>query len=181
MQKFGLVLLFIIPTLSFADTVHFASANITSQDSIMGYGVGYTGVIKGKYAVALGYSSASKDDRSVTEVAGGFNYGFQSFDTGTVYLGLGIADIDAPATTIRASTYDTTLDSSGVSGYATIGYAKLSGEGLDYNFSLTAMDGETSVGASARGAIDDSDWGWQLGIASDGDDAAVSAGVSLVF
>ena len=66
-------------------------------------------------------------------------------------------------------------------GLARLGYAKLSGEGLDYDLSLVTMDGESHVNAVMRGAIDNSDWGWSFGVSSNGDEAAVSAGVSLTF
>jgi len=179
MQKYGIALLLTIPVFSFAETVHYASASITSQDSTMGYGIGYTAVINGKYAVGLSHSDTTKDDISAT--VGGLRYGFQSFETGTVYFGLGIADVSGASETVSAGLYDIEVDSSDTSGYAEIGYAKLSGEGMDYSFSLVTMDGETSVSASMRQPIEGSDWGWQLGLATDGNEAAVSAGVSLTF
>ena len=179
MQKYGLALLLTIPVVSLAETVHYASAHITSQDSIMGYAVEYTGVIDGKYAIGFSHSEATKNDIGVT--SGGLRFGLESFDSGTVFLGLGIADISGSSTKVSTKIYDIEVDSSGTSGYAEIGYAKLSGEGLDYSFSLLTMDGETSVGASMRQPIEGSDWGWQLGMATDGDEALVSAGVSLTF
>jgi hypothetical protein len=175
MQKFGLALLFTMPMVSLADTVHFASASISSEDSI---GIGYTAVIDGKYAVGLSHSDAT-DDIGVT--AGGLHYGFQSFDTGTVYFGLGIADVAGSSETISTNLYDIEVDTGGTSVSAQLGYAKLSGEGLDYSFSLVTVDGDSSVSASMRQPIEDSDWGWLLGIATNGDEAAVSAGVSLTF
>lgn len=181
MQKSLLVLLLVLPTLSFANTVHLASANITSQDSIRGYSFAYTAVFERQYMLSFGYADASKDDRSISAVSADISYGFQSFETGSTYVSLGVADIDNSTVTISTSIGDIALDSSGGSGFARVGYAKLSGEGLDYDLSLFSMDGETSVGASIRGALDDSDWGWQLGIASDGDEAAFSAGFSLMF
>jgi hypothetical protein len=43
------------------------------------------------------------------------------------------------------------------------------------------MDGETSVNASLRIAMEDSNWGWNLGMANGDGETAVSAGVSVIF
>lgn len=181
MQKFGLVLLLVLPTLSFANNVHFANVSFTSQDSITGYAIGYTGVFDEKYALSLGHADASKGEISITSTAAGFNYGFQSFNTGSVYFGLGVARLDGLTMNIKTPYYELSIDSGGTSGLARLGYAKLSGEGLDYDLSLVTMDGESHVNAVMRGAIDNSDWGWLFGVSSNGDEAAVSAGVSLTF
>jgi hypothetical protein len=62
-----------------------------------------------------------------------------------------------------------------------LGYSKLSGVGIDYDYSLVSMDGETTVGASWRGAINNSNYGWLLGVASNNDADTLSAGVSVIF
>jgi hypothetical protein len=43
------------------------------------------------------------------------------------------------------------------------------------------MDGETSVNASLRIAMEDSDWGWTLGVANGDGETGVSAGISVIF
>jgi hypothetical protein len=181
MQKYGLALLLILPVISHAETVQFADANMTTQDGVKGYNIGYTGVTNGKYAYGLSYSSASQDGLDAKATTVGFNYGFQSFDTGSILIGLGVVNVSGSSYTISTNLYDIEVDTSGSSGFAEIGYAKLSGEGLDYKVSLVTMDGETSIGASMRKAFEGSNWGWQLGIANDGDVTALSAGVSLTF
>lgn len=62
-----------------------------------------------------------------------------------------------------------------------MGYSKLSGVGIDYDYSLVSMDGKTTVGASWRGAINNSNYGWLLGVANNSDVDTVSAGISAVF
>ncbi len=62
-----------------------------------------------------------------------------------------------------------------------MGYSKLSGVGIDYDYSLVSMGGKTAVGAGWRGAINDSNLGWLLGMGSDGDVETVSTGLSLIF
>ena len=181
MQKYGLALLLTMPVVSFAETVHFADASITSQDSVKGYAIGYTGVVNEKFALGLGHSKASKDGIDVSATTAGFNLGFQSFDTGSVLFGMGVANVSGSSKTVSTNLYDIELDTSGSSFFAEIGYAKLSGEGLDYKVSLVTMDGDNSVSASIRQPIEDTNWGWLLGIATDGNSTALSVGVSLTF
>ncbi len=181
MQKYGLALLLTMPVVSFAETVHFADVSITSQDGVRGYAIGYTGVINEKFALGLGHSKVSDDGIDVSATTAGFNFGFQSFDTGSVLFGMGVANVSGSSQTVSTNLYDIELDASGSSVYAEIGYAKLSGEGVDYKVSLVTMDGENSASASIRQPIEGSDWGWQLGIANDGTTTAVSVGASLTF
>ena len=68
----------------------------------------------------------------------------------------------APIAVISTNFYDIEVDTGGTSVSAQLGYAKLSGEGLDYSFSLVTMDGDSSVNAPMCQPIDGSDWGWQL-------------------
>ena len=181
MQKYGLALLLTMPVVSFAETVHYADVSITSQDSVRGYAIGYTGVINEKFALGLAHSKASKNGIDVSATTAGFNFGFQSFDTGSVLIGMGVVNVSGSSQTVSTNLYDIEFDTSGSSVYAEIGYAKLSGEGVDYKVSLVTMDGENSVSASIRQPIEGSDWGWQLGIATDGTTTAVSVGASLTF
>jgi hypothetical protein len=109
------------------------------------------------------------------------SYGFKPFATGSTYLSIGVADISQSTVTIRTQLGRVDLDASGVSSYAAIGYTKFSGEGLDYDLSFLNMDGETSVNASLRIAMEDSDWGWTLGVANGDGETGVSAGISVIF
>lgn len=181
MKKLGLILLSLVPSLCYADTVHLANASLTSQDSMSGYAISYTGIFKGRYAFKLEYDDASKDQVSVSSTSATFTYGFEPFATGSTYLSLGAVDIDSPPVLINAPSGQVSLDSSGVNAVAAIGYTKFSGQGLDYDISVLTMDGETSVNASLRNAIEGTDWGWVLGIANSDGDTGVSAGVSVIF
>ena len=181
MQKYGLALLLTMPVVSFAETVHFVDVGITSQDSVKGYAVGYTGVINERLALGIGHSRASKDGKDVSATTAGFNFGFQSFDTGSVLFGMGIANVSGSSQTVSTNLNDIELDTSGSSIYGEIGYAKLSGEGVDYKVSLVTMDGENSVSASIRLPAKNPRGGWKLGVATDGTTTAVSVGVSLTF
>ena len=185
MKKLGLILLSLVPSLCYADTVHLANASLTSQDSMSGYmsgyAISYTGIFKGRYAFKLEYDDASKDQVSVSATSATFTYGFKPFATGSTYLSLGAVDIDSPPVLINTSSGQVSLDSSGVNAVAAIGYTKFSGQGLDYDISVLTMDGETSVNASLRSAIEGTDWGWVLGVDDNDGDTGVSAGVSVIF
>lgn len=181
MKKIFIFLALFLPTFTFATTTHIVSAGLTSQDSIMGYALGYSSIFNDRYAFTLGHSDASKDQRSTSSTTAGFSYGFKPFATGSTYLSIGVADISQSTVTIRTQLGRVDLDASGVSSYAAIGYTKFSGEGLDYDLSLLNMDGETSVNASLRIAMEDSDWGWTLGVANGDGETGVSAGISVIF
>jgi hypothetical protein len=181
MQKFGLALLLIMPVISHAETVHFVDASITEQKDIEGYTIGYTGVMNERFALGVGYSEASQGSQTVSATTAGVNFGVQSFDTGSVLFGMGVANVSGSSRTVSTNLYDIELDASGSSFYAEIGYAKLSGEGADYKFSLVSMDGEITVGSSVRAPILDSNCALQVGIATDGNTPTLSVGASLVF
>ncbi|MDG1694607.1 MAG: hypothetical protein P8I13_07115 [Porticoccaceae bacterium] len=181
MKKLGIILLSLVPSLCYADTVHLAKASLTSQDSMSGYALSYTGTFKGRYALKLEYGDASKDQVSVSSTSVSFTYGFKPFATGSTYLSLGSVDIDNQTVLISSPIGQLELDSSGASAFAAIGYTKFSGQGLDYDFSLVTRDGESSVNASLRGAIEGTDWGWVFGIADNDGGTGVSAGVSVIF
>ena len=181
MQKYLFFVALFLPTFTFATTTHIVSAALTSQDSIMGYAIGYSSIFNDRYAFALGHSDASKDQTSTSSTSASFSYGFKPFATGSTYLSIGVADTNQQTVTIRTQFARVVLDASGVSSYAAIGYTKFSGEGLDYDLSLLSMDGETSVNASLRIAMEDSNWGWNLGMANGDSETAVSAGVSVIF
>ena len=181
MQKYGLALLLILPVISHAETVHFFDASITQQKDIDGYTIGYTGVINEKFALGVGYSEASLGNQTVSATSAGLNFGFDSFDTGTALVGIGIANVNSPSQTISTSLYDIELETGGSDIFVEIGYAKMSGESGDYKLSLVSMDGEITAGASVRAPIMDSNWALQVGIATDGTTPALSVGASLAF
>ena len=65
--------------------------------------------------------------------------------------------------------------------FSRLGYSKLSGVDIDYDYSLLTVDGKTTVGALWRGAINNSNYGWLLDVTSNSDVDTVSAGISVIF
>lgn len=183
MKKNWIFLLLILPSLSYADSIHLASASVIKQDQTTGSSLGYTGINNGKYITTLGYAHFSEDDWSLSRYSVGVNYSIQSIHTGSVYLGIGVVNDRGSVKKYMGDPLNLSLfiKSSDKSGFARLGYSKLSGVGIDYDYSLVSMDGKTAVGAVWRGAINDSNLGWLLGMGSDGDVETVLAGLSLIF
>jgi hypothetical protein len=183
MQKFGFFLLLILPALSYANSVRLVNASILNQDGNTGYGLGYTG-INNKFITTLSYSNLSGDQWRSSGFSAGLNYGFQSIDTGSVYFGLGVANVKVSSSvgTVGPNNLNLSIEASDHHGFARLGYTKLSGAGIDYDYSIISMDGETTYGAVWRGAINDSGLGWLFGISGNSDvDEIVSGGISLIF
>jgi hypothetical protein len=124
MKKLGLILLSLVPSLCYADTVHLANASLTSQDIMSGYmsgyAISYTGIFKGRYAFKLEYDDACKDQVSVSATSATFTYGFKPFATGSTYLSLGAVDIDSPPVLINAPSGQVSLDSNGVNAVVSV-------------------------------------------------------------
>lgn len=191
MKKMGLVLLLILPIFSYAESVRMFSASAVQQDdgigasTSIGYGagIGYTGINNGRYITTLMYSNFSEDEWQSSAYGVGLNYAFQSVYTGSFYAGIGIAHSRVSIKKNIGGPYNLKVfvEASDQHGYARLGYSKLSGVGIDYDYSLVSMDGKATVGASWRGAINNSNYGWLLGVASNSDVDTVSAGISVIF
>ena len=183
MQKIGFFLLLILPALSYANSVRLVNASILNQDGNTGYGLGYTG-INNKFITTLSYSNLSGDQWRSSAFSAGLNYGFQSIDTGSVYFGLGVASVKVSSSvgTVGPNNLNLSVEASDHQSFARLGYTKLSGAGIDYDYSIISMDGETAYGAVWRGAINDNGLGWLFGISGNSDvDEIVSGGISLIF
>ena len=181
MQKIGFVLLLILPALSYANSVRMVNASVHNQDGNTGYGLGYTG-INNKFITTLSYSNFSEDQWRSSGFSAGLNYGFQSIDTGSVYFGLGVANVKVSSSvgTVGPNNLNLRIEASDLHSFARLGYTKLSGAGIDY--SIISMDGETTYGAVWRGAINNNGLGWLFGISGNSDvDEIVSGGISLIF
>jgi hypothetical protein len=114
----------------------------------------------------------------------GLNYGFQSIDSGSVYFGLGVANVRVSSSvgTLGPNNLSLSKKVSDHHSFARLGYTKLSGAGLDYDYSIISMDGETTYGATWRGAINNNGLGWLFGIAGNSDvEEIISGGISLIF
>jgi hypothetical protein len=188
MKKKGFILFLIFPVLCHANNVHMMSASAIQQDdgigaSSIGVGIGYTGINNGRYITTLMYSNISEDEWQSSAYGVGLNYAFQSVYTGSFYAGIGIAHSRVSIKKNIGGPYNLKVfvKASDQHGYARLGYSKLSGVGIDYDYSLVSMDGKTTVGASWRGAINNSNYGWLLGVASNSDVDTVSAGISVIF
>tara|TARA_R110000764_G_scaffold21549_1_gene54394 strand:+ start:75 stop:578 length:504 start_codon:yes stop_codon:yes gene_type:complete len=167
MKKLMLAMLF-LPAVSFADNVNFVSLNHVTLDdgfeSVNAYSVGYQGVFGGKIAVGLSHLESQDDvcdDCDIQSLSA--NYAFGSFDEGSVYLGAVLVE-----------------DEGSTEGF-TIGFAKISGDGLDYNFSAAVVEGVTAMGVSLRAPIGDSGLGWQVGLAESDGITTTMAGLSMAF
>ena len=183
MQKIGFVLLLILPALSYANSVRMVNASVHNQDGNNGYCLGYTG-INNKFITTLSYSNFSEDQWRSSGFSAGLNYGFQSIDTGSVYFGLGVANIKVSSSVgkVGPNNLNLRIEASDLHSFARLGYTKLSGAGIDYDYSIISMDGETTYGAVWRGAINDDGLGWLFGISGNSDvDEIVSGGISLIF
>lgn len=183
MQKIGFVLLLILPALSYANSVRMVNASVHNQDGNTGYGLGYTG-INNKFITTLSYSNFSEDQWRSSGFSAGLNYGFQSIDTGSVYFGLGVANVKVSSSvgTVGPNNLNLRIEASDLHSFARLGYTKLSGAVIDYDYSIISMDGETTYGAVWRGAINDDGLGWLFGISGNSDvDKIVSGGISLIF
>ena len=183
MQKIGFVFLLILPALSHANSVRMVIASILNQDGNAGYGLGYTG-INNRFITTLSYSNFSEDNWRSSALSAGLNYGFQSIDTCSVYFGLGVANVKVSSSvgTIGSNNLNLSVEASDHHGFARLGYTKLSGSGIDYDYSILSMDGETTYAAVWRGAINDNGLGWLFGVSGNSDvDEIISGGISLIF
>ena len=170
MKKFVFVLLF-LPALSFADSVNFASiSHVTIDDgfeSVNGYTLGYQGVFGGKLALGLSHLESQDDVCDGCDIQSlSVNIAIGSFAEGSFYLGANYSDSSEA------------VDSA--NGF-NVGYAKMTGEGLDYNVSAAVVEGVTAMGVSLRSAFGDSGLGWQLSLAESNGVTTTSAGISFAF
>lgn len=84
--------------------------------------------------------------------------------------------------TIGPNNLNLSIEASDHHGFARLGFTKLSGAGIDYDYSIISMDDETAYGAVWRGAINDNGLGWLFGVSSNSDvDEIISGGISLIF
>lgn len=170
MKKLFFALL-LLPTVSFADNVNFASLNhVTLSDgieSVNGYSLGYQGVFDGKISLALTHFESQDDICDGCDIQSLVaSYAFGSFDEGSFYLGASVGDSS-----------EADESSHGIN----IGYAKSSGNGLDYNVSAAVVEGIAAFGVTLRAPIGDSGLGWQVGLAESEGVTTTTAGLSMAF
>jgi hypothetical protein len=122
MQKFGFALLLILPALSYANSVRLVNASIHNQDGNTGYGLSYTG-INNKFITTLAYSGFSEDQWRSSAFSAGLNYGFQSINTGSVYFGLGVANVKVSSSvgTVGPNNLSLSIEASDHQSFARLG------------------------------------------------------------
>ena len=168
--------LFLLPTVSFAESVNFfgvhgATVNgIPDEISANGYKLEYKRVYEG-FSAGLNYTVIDFEDNLAKtkdreqEVNANVDFGFSgSFDTGALYVGLG------------AELYNGSNENYLVK----FGAAKRSGVGLDFDFNISSKSGDIILGGSLLGQIASSNVGWEVGF-THFEATTAFAGFSLVF
>ncbi|MDC1210894.1 hypothetical protein N8087_03085 [Porticoccaceae bacterium] len=167
-MKKSILGLMLLSSVSFADNVSFVGADYAHVsgfgDSIDGYQLSARSVFNGKVSVGLSYIELSAYGFTTDAATLTIDYAFGSFNDGSFYGGVGIVDGEGGADT-------------GV----TLGYSKISGEGLDFDVSVAHVDGESALGVALRGPIGDSGLGWNIGATTDGDLSSQSVGINFKF
>ncbi|MGC6481842.1 MAG: hypothetical protein ACON4S_06420 [Porticoccaceae bacterium] len=183
MKKMGFIFLLILPMFSYAESVRLFSVFAIHQDDRAGTRIGYTRIDNGRYITTLRYSNFSEDDSHISAYDLGLNYVFQSVYTGSFYAGIGIAHSRVFIRENIGASHNSRkfVKASNQNDFSRLGYSKLSGVGIDYDYSLFTVDGKTTVGALWRGAINNSNYGWLLDVTSNSDVDTVSAGISVIF
>ena len=176
MKKIALALL-LLPAISFADNVNYANLNFAILDSDYGsadaYEVSLQTVLEEKLSIYVGFLYVEGGAFENDEVGDlpdakklSFAYALDSFSEGSFYLGLGVRDFDV------ADSPEPELS---------IGYAKFSGDELDYNVSLSDIDGESEFGLALYGLVGDSGLGWNASLRTGTDIDVTSVGLSFKF
>lgn len=169
MKKIVFALLF-LPAVSFADDVNFVSLSHVTLDngseSINGYSLAYQGVFGDAFAFGVSNTESEDDVCNGCDLQSlSINFAITSFNEGSFYLGGAFND-------------GSDIDSQ--NGYS-IGYAKINGDGLDYNISATVVEGVSATGITLRAPIGDSGLGWQVGLSESNGETVTMAGVSMAF
>jgi outer membrane usher protein FimD/PapC len=180
MKKIALALL-LLPAISFADSVNYANLNLAMLDSDYvssdAIELSLQSVLEEKLSIYVGFLYAVDGAFDNDEVALlpdvkklSFAYALDSFSDGSFYLGAGARNVDVAA--------DTDAELS-------IGYAKFSGNELDYNVSLSNIDGdgesEFEFGLALYGLVGDSGLGWNASLRTGTDVDVTSVGLSFKF
>ena len=174
MKKLGLALLF-IPATTFADNVGFFGAEyavwseISDDLNVDAYTVGYEAVIDEKFTAGLNYIAIDvednygygyRDDYAVVNLDVALN----SFSTGSLYAGLAVAFRDGDTPELFK-----------------LGYAKRSGNGVDYDIAVGVDDGETLFDFSMRVPLGGSGLGLTFGVTDSDYSRVTRVGINTSF
>ena len=168
MKKLAIAL-FLLPAFSFAESVDFVGVKYENgagdAAGIDGYSIGVKSVMDEKSMLEFSYRNLSSEIDSAYAFSTSLKFALHSFATGSAYIGGAYTWAE----------YDSELN-------PTVGYAKVTGEGLDYDVSVTFVDeGEDAITATLRGPVGDSGLGWSAGVGSDGDVTVTTLGLNVVF
>lgn len=166
MKKIALALL-LLPAISFAENVSYVDLNMTifdaGHDSVDGFEAGLKTVFDGKLSVDVGHFYAEDSDVSPSIKELSVAYAIDSFTEGSFYVEAGV--VDAGSAELAS----------------TVGYAKLSGSGIDYDVSVSRIDGQNVIGLGLSGREGDSGLGWNASLRTDGEVDITSVGLSFIF
>ena len=164
-MKKSLLALCFLSTTSIAN-VNFLGFGYTQYsgwgDSLDGFNIFYSGIIE-----KIGISSGGEflNDGGNDSTSFGMRYALTSaFSEGSPYIG-------AAYSRISGGDSDTNF---------VIGYAKIDGEGFDYDVSITDTDYDSIISGSLRIPLE-GNMGFNIGVASDGDITKTTLGLSMKF
>ena len=163
MKKIILATLF-FPIFAFANSTSFLSISVGEMSNgvtdIDGYSVSFSNVVDDKVLVGLSHLEGTGDfDGSISGVSAA--YAFDSFSSGSMYVGISYADSD--------------LAEDSTTGYS-IGYSKISGNGTDYDLSVATAEGLVGYGVSVT-----ADSGLSFGISESNGISLVSVGFRIAL
>jgi hypothetical protein len=163
MKKIAFALI-LLPAISFADNVNLFSAEFgKGSDNIDSFNIGYEAVIGGKLSVGLDYVDLQFEDGTeydTLEVNVDFALG--SFDTGSLYAGVGAVmpyNMTTGNKILDGLLQSPSSDHDKLSNAFNAGFAKRSGDGLDYDLGVVVVDNYKLYRASLRAPLGDSGFG----------------------
>jgi hypothetical protein len=166
MKNIALALL-LLPAISLAENISYVDLNITifdaGSESVDGFEAGLKTVFDGKLAIDISHFYAESSDVFPDLKEFSVAYAIDSFDDGSFYAEAGV--VDGASAELATS----------------VGYAKLSGNGIDYDVSVSRIDGQNLIGFALSGQAGDSGLGWNASMRTDGEVDITSVGLSFIF
>ena len=158
-----------LPLTTFADNVSFFDIGFGEMgngfETISGYSTALETVIDSSVALGISHLESSDDAADVGISQIDINYALDSFNDGSFYVGASFIDSDE---------FEDNQD-----GFS-IGYAKKSGEGLDYDIAAAIVNGVVGYGISLRSQIGENA-GLRYGLSESNGVSLVSLAVSMNF
>tara|TARA_R110000787_G_scaffold52146_1_gene122931 strand:+ start:202 stop:708 length:507 start_codon:yes stop_codon:yes gene_type:complete len=159
----------LLPLTAFADNVSFIDIGFgemgTGFETISGYSIALETVIDSSVALGISHLESSDDDWDIGISQIDINYALDSFNDGSFYVGASFIDSDE---------FEDNQD-----GFS-IGYAKKSGEGLDYDIAAVVVNGVVGYGISLRSQIGENA-GLRYGLSESNGISVVSLSLGVNF